>query len=127
MLEEPLGARLNDLALESLALQLKPARDRGRLGDGLVGGKTFVQRVGLDVAWGDYAGGRRQHRVVRKEEGNDLFASDGRVFGALTDGSFLVWDESTLEERQRLKSEGEVTATWCVTVCGDLAISGHNA
>ena len=91
-----------------------------------MGIKTFVQRAGLDVAWGDYAGGRRQHQVVREEFiVNDLFASDGRIFGALRDGSVLVWDESTLEERQCLRSEGEVADAWCVTVCGDLAISGH--
>ena len=73
-----------------------------------MGSKTFVQRSGLDVAWGDYAEGRRQHRVVREEKGDvsDLFASDWRVFGALDGGSVLVWDESTLEERQRLRSEG---------------------
>ena len=121
------GARLRDLALESLAVQLKPVDERGRLGGGLMGGKTFVERVGPDVAWGDYARGRWQHRVVREERDvSGLFACDGRIFGALADGSVLAWDQSTLEERQCLRSEGEVASALCVTVCGDLAISGHS-
>ena len=60
-----------------------------------------------------------------QDDVSDLFASDGGVFVALDGGSVLVLDESTLEERQRLRSEGEVAIAWCVTVCGDLAISGH--
>ena len=122
----PQGVHLHNLAVESLEVQLKPVRERGWLGDGLLGGKTFVQRAGLDVAWGDYAGGR-QHWVVQEEEGDvsGLFASDRRIFGALADGSVLVWDELTLEERQRLMSEDEVAPAWSGTVCGDLAISGH--
>ena len=34
----------------------------------------------------------------------DLFASDRCIFCALTDGSVFVWDESTLEELQHLRS-----------------------
>ena len=70
-------ARLRDLTLTSLALQLKPVQDRGRLGDGLVGSKTFVQRAGLDVAWGGYAGWKRQRRPSLKEY--TIFALDSSV------------------------------------------------
>ena len=53
-----------------------------------------MERVGLDVAWGDYAEGRWQHRVVREEEDvNDLLASDWHIFCALTDDSVLVLDK----------------------------------
>ena len=60
-------ARLCEFALELLALQLKPVLDWGQQGDGLVGSKTFVQRVVLDVEWEGYAGWRRQHRLSLKE------------------------------------------------------------
>ena len=64
---------------------------------------------------------------MREEQDlREFFASNGRIFGALSDGSVLVWDKSTLEERQRLRSKGKVASALCVTVCGDLAISGHN-
>ena len=90
MLAGPQGLRLHDLALELLAVQLKPVREREQLGDGLLGGKTFVQRTGLDVVWRDYAGGRRQYRVVQKEDDvNYLFASDGAYSVRLEMAVFL--------------------------------------
>ena len=49
-----------------------------------------------------------------------LCESGGRVFGGLLDGSLVEWDASTLEERQRLRCEGQVGCVFCMTACGDL-------
>ena len=77
--------------------------------------------------WGEYAAGRRQHRLVRNEKDAwCLCESGGRVFGGLRDGSLLEWDASTLEERQRLRCEGRVGGVFFMKEVGDLVISGHN-
>ena len=127
MVGEGLGARLRALSNEALARQQLPAAVQW--GDhGLLCSHAFKVRKGTDVAWGEYAGGRRQHRLVRdKGDAWSLCESGGRVFGGIADGSLLEWDRSTLEERRRLRCEGQVGDVVCVTACGDLVmISGHN-
>ena len=47
-----------------------------------------------------------------------LCESDGRVYGGLKKGSIVVWDASTLEELQVLKTEGEVRGVG-LWQCGD--------
>ena len=92
----------------------------------LLGSHAFSWRKGMGVAWVDYAAGRRQHQVVRDKQ--DLFGlceSDGRVYGGLKKGSIVVWDASTLGERQVLKTEGEVCLVNRLTLCGDVVVSGH--
>ena len=70
--------------------------------------------------------GRRQHQVVRdKQDVSCLCESDGRVYGGLTNGGVVVWDASTLEERQVLKTGGEVSSVKSLAFCGDVVISGH--
>ena len=85
--------------------------------------RAFEPRKGTDVAWGEYAGGRRQHRVVRRKEDTwPLCESRGRVFGGLLDGSLLEWDASTVEELHGLRCGGQVWAVSCMAACGDLLI-----
>ena len=80
----------------------------------------------MGVAWGDYMAGRRQHKVVRdKRDESCLCECDGRVFGGLANGVVVVWDASTLEERQVLMIGGEVSDVRSLAVCGDVVISGH--
>jgi WD40 repeat protein len=87
--------------------------------------RAFETRKG--VAWGEYAGGKQQHRVVLDEgDAWSLCECGGRVFGGLVDRSLLEWDASTLEERRRLRCEGQVGEVFCITACGVLVISGHN-
>ena len=79
MVGEGLGARLRALAKAALALQqLLAAAQEGSL----LCSRAFEPRTGPDVAWGEYAGGRRQHRVVRdkkdaKEERRRLRSGGG--------------------------------------------------
>ena len=99
---------------EALVQQLPATIQEGQEGV-LLCSRAFEPRKGTDVAWGEYAGGRRQHRLVRDEE--DAFAlceSVGRMFGGLGDGSLLEWDASTLEERRRLRCEGQVEGVYCM-------------
>ena len=118
------GALLCDLALEALASPTTPEREG--LGHGALGTNAFLQRVVQGVAWADYAEGRRRHRVVRdKKDVDALFGCGGRLYGGMADGAILVWDASTLEKRQRLRCQGKVGGVVCITVCGDLVISGH--
>ena len=90
MVGEGLGARLRDLANEALAVLRLPATAREGQEGGLLCSRAFEPRKGTDVAWEEYAGGRRQHRLVRdKEDARALCECGGRVFGGLGDGSLL--------------------------------------
>ena len=116
------GALLRDLVDEAL-------RRGGRQGDHDVRlcKKAFLRRQGLDVAWGEYAAGGRPCRLVRHE--GDVWSqcgSKGRVYGGLSGGDLIEWDQVTLGERQRLRCEGLVGDMYCMTICGDLVISGHS-
>ena len=112
MVGEDLGARLRALANEALALkrlhqlpllhllqqqalqellhrcsaalqQLPAAAREGQEGS-LLCSRAFEPRKDTDVAWGEYAGGRRQLRLVRDEnDAEALCESGGRVFGGL--------------------------------------------
>ena len=64
--------------------------------------------------------------VRDREDAWSLCESGRRVFGGLRDGSLVEWDASTLEERRRLRCEGQVGDVLCMTACGDLVISGHD-
>ena len=125
MVGERQGACLRVLTAEALVVgqQLDAPRREWRE-DGQLCRSAFVRRTG--IAWGDYAGGRRRHRLVRDEEDVIvLCGGGGHVFGGLRDGSVLVWDDSTLEERQIFRNEGQVGSVWCMTVCDHVVISGH--
>ena len=65
MVGERQGARLCALAKEALALKQLPAAAREEQEGSLLCSRAFEPRTGTDVAWGEYAGGRRQHRLVR--------------------------------------------------------------
>ena len=111
------GASLRDLVAEAQS----PLGEHFNLCD-----KAFVRRKGMDVAWGEYAEGRRQHRPVRgKQDVLSLCGSEGRVYGGLSDGIVMEWEQSTLQERQRLRCEGQVGLVVCMAACGGLVISGH--
>ena len=115
-----LGARLRAFANEALAAQQVPAVEQV-LPVGLLCSRAFKVREGMDVAWVEYAEGRRQHRHVWKRgRALTLCWSGGSVFGGLMDGSLFELDPSTLEERQLLKCAGHVGYLECVTACGDL-------
>ena len=120
MVGEGLGVRLRALANEALQL---PVAAQGAQEGGLLCSQAFKVRKWMDVAWEEYAEGRRQHRLVRdKNDALALCESGGRLFCGLMDGSLLEWDASTLEERRRLRCEGEVGGVCCMTACGALVI-----
>ena len=82
---------------EALVQQLPATIQEGQEGV-LLCSRAFEPRKGTDVAWGEYAGGRRQHRRLQDtEDAVALCESDGCVFGRLMDGSLLECDLSTLE------------------------------
>ena len=114
-------ARLCDLVDQVLS-----GWELGRKEDRRLCSKAFLARKGMDVAWGDFAGGRIQHRLVLdKRDVKCLCAGGGRVYGGLANGGIILLDRQSLEERQRLRCEGEVGGVLCMTACGDLVISGH--
>ena len=120
------GAMLRELASEAVLVQHAPASVREGREYRLLGSRAFSRRKGRGVAWGDYTAGRQQHQVVRdKQDVLYLCESDGLVYGGLASGSVVVWDASTLEERQLLKNEGKVSWATSLTVCGDVVISGR--
>ena len=64
--------------------------------------------------------------VVRdKSDVQCLCESNKLVYGGLVDGSVVVWDASTLEERQVLKAKGKVSRVTSLTVCCNAVIRGH--
>ena len=120
------GVLLRELALEAVAVHQLPPQVREGIQRRLLGSKASAWRVGKGVAWGDYAAGRRQHRVVRdKQDVGAGCESEGRVYGGLEDGSILVLDGVTAEERQLLRTEGAIGSVRSLTACGDLLVSGH--
>ena len=120
------GARLRDLANEALVLLNLPPTMLEIQGHGQLGSRAFDPRKGTNIAWGDYAGGRRQHQLVLDNENVwSLGGSGGRVFCGLAEGCVIEWDASNLEERRRLQSETQVGRVFCVEVFGDLLISGN--
>ena len=75
------GARLRALADEALALLQLPVVEL-EVHHVLPCRNAFQVRKGEDVEWGDYAGGRRQHRLLRdKRDAWSLCESGGRVLG----------------------------------------------
>ena len=120
------GAMLRELASEAVLVQHAPASVREGREYRLLGSRAFSRRKGRGVAWGDYTAGRLQHRVVRdKQDANCLCEGDGQVDCGLNNGTIVVWDASTLKERQVLKTEGEVCLVNRLTLCGDVVVSGH--
>ena len=103
LLLEEVGLRVEDMVGEGLGACLralvKAALVAAQEGSPLCS-RAFEPRKGTDVAWGEYAEGRRQNRLVRGDEDAwCLCKSRGRVLGGLMDGSLLEWDVSTLEAK----------------------------
>ena len=121
----PLVKLLQQLALKELQQRCAAAAREGQEGS-LLCSRAFEPRKGTDVARGEYAVGRRQHRVVRDEgDARVLCECRGRFFGwAFMD--LLEWDASTLKERRRLRCEGQIGALMGMTAYGDLVIGGYS-
>ena len=78
------GLRAEEMVGEGLGDRLRALVEAALVWEGQDGGllcsRAFEPRKGTDVSWGEYAGGRRQHRVVRdKQDARALCESGGSV------------------------------------------------